>query len=174
MLGRRSRALFTLALFSVLAFNLVGHIQGARGTAKITTQFNPRFQFDNAYDAELISFLLDKGQPFGYSNYWVSYKIAFLSDERVILAPRLPYKEHLIYSEGDDRYPAYTAKVREADRVVYVTSNQPALDALLRERLASLGIAFQEEEIGPYRVFYNLSRRVSPEELGAFTRDSTH
>jgi 4-amino-4-deoxy-L-arabinose transferase-like glycosyltransferase len=174
MLGRRSRALFTLALFSVLAFNLVGHIQGARGAAKITTQFNPRFQFDNAYDAELIAFLLDKGQPYGYSNYWVSYKIAFLSDERVILAPRLPYKEHLTYSEGDDRYPAYTVKVREADRVVYVTSNQPALDALLRERLARLGIAFQEEEIGPYRVFYNLSRRVSPEELGAFTRDSTH
>ncbi|MCR4408455.1 MAG: glycosyltransferase family 39 protein [Anaerolineae bacterium] len=165
-LRRRSRMLFSAALIFVLTFNLVGHVWGARGAAKITTQFNSRFQFDNTHDAELIAFLLDKGQPYGYSNYWVSYKIAFLSDERVILAPRLPYKEHLIYDENDDRYPAYTTRVREADRAVYVTSNQPALDALLRERFAGLGIAFQEQEIGPYRVFYGLSSNVSPQELG--------
>jgi len=168
VLRRRSGALFTVALTFVLAFNLVGHVRGAQGPAKITTQFNSRFQFDNTHDAELVAFLLEQGQPYGYSNYWVAYKIAFLSDERVILAPRLPYKEHLIYDENDDRYPAYTAQVREADRAVYVTSNQPALDVLLRERFTGREIAFREKEIGPYRVFYGLSRYVSPDELGTF------
>ena len=168
MLRQHNRALFTVTIILVLTFNLMGHIQGARGEAKITTQFNSRFQFDNTHDAELIAFLLDEGQPYGYSNYWVSYKIAFLSGEQVILAPRLPYKEHLIYDENDDRYPAYTAEVHRADRAVYVTSNQPALDALLRERFTARQIAFQEKEIGPYRVFYGLSRCVSPDELGTF------
>ncbi|MDY7039392.1 MAG: glycosyltransferase family 39 protein [Chloroflexota bacterium] len=165
MLRRRSQALFVVALVSLLAFNLVGHVQGAQGAAKITTQFNYRFQFDNAHDAELIAFLLERGQPYGYSNYWVAYKIAFLSDERVILAPRLPYKENLLYAEGDDRYPAYTARVRDAECVVYVTSNQPALDTLLRERFTARGITFRERELGPYRVFYELSRNVSPDQL---------
>jgi 4-amino-4-deoxy-L-arabinose transferase-like glycosyltransferase len=165
MLRQRRRALFAVALVFVLAFNLVGHVQGARGAAKITTQFNSRFQFDNTHDAELITFLLERGQPYGYSNYWVTYKIAFLSDERVILAPRLPYKESLVYVEGDDRYPAYTAQVRDAERVVYVTSNQPALDELLRERFIGQGITYRERVIGPYRIFYDLSAVVTPDEL---------
>jgi hypothetical protein len=82
------------------------------------------------------------------------------------LTMRLVQKENLAYAESDDRYPVYTAQVREAERTVYVTSNQPALDALLRERFAGRGIAFQEREIGPYRIFYGFSRHVIPDELG--------
>ena len=39
-----------------------------------------------------MDFLEAEGLERGYSNYWVSYRIAFLSGERLIFVPRLPYK----------------------------------------------------------------------------------
>jgi hypothetical protein len=41
-----------------------------------------------------------------YADYWMSYKLTFLSGETIIVAPR----------DGSDRYPAYTALVHAADR----------------------------------------------------------
>ena len=41
-----------------------------------------------------------------YADYWLSYKLTFLTDERVIVAP----------NDGLDRYPGYTARVRGGDR----------------------------------------------------------
>ncbi|HEV3217856.1 MAG TPA: hypothetical protein VGZ27_19175 [Vicinamibacterales bacterium] len=38
----------------------------------------------------------------GYADYWTSYKLTFLSNEEIIVAP----------ADGVDRYPAYTAFVR--------------------------------------------------------------
>jgi hypothetical protein len=34
----------------------------------------------------------------GYAEYWTSYKLTFLADEEIIIAP----------TDGVDRYPAYT------------------------------------------------------------------
>jgi hypothetical protein len=38
----------------------------------------------------------------GYADYWTSYKLTFLSNEDIIIAP----------TNGVDRYPKYTAFVR--------------------------------------------------------------
>jgi hypothetical protein len=46
-----------------------------------------------------------QGVDRAYADYWLSYKLTFLSGERIIVAP----------SDGLDRYPAYTALVRAAD-----------------------------------------------------------
>ncbi len=58
--------------------------------------------------------------------------------------------------------------MREAPRAFYITVNHPKLDALIRERLTALGVTFKEQTIGNYHIFYGLSRKVEPEELGIY------
>jgi hypothetical protein len=150
----------------VLIFNLVGIVQAAlKNPPGITTQFEEITQVDHRYDAELIRFLRERGQTRGYGNYWVAYPIAFLSNEEIILAPHLPYKADLRYTYRDDRYPPYTQAVEQAANVVYVTTNHPKLDALLRQGFARLGVTYRETQIGSYHVFHDLSRRVSPPDV---------
>jgi hypothetical protein len=52
--------------------------------------------------AAIIDCLKREGIRGGYADYWTSYKLTFLSNEDIILAP----------SSGIDRYPAYTEFVR--------------------------------------------------------------
>jgi 4-amino-4-deoxy-L-arabinose transferase-like glycosyltransferase len=155
-----------LLLAVVLAFNLVGTAQAALNNPPgITTQFDPISQVDHrAYD-ELMAFLRAHGATRGYTNYWVAYPLAFLSKEEIILIPRLPYKADLRYTPRDDRYAPYGKIVEASPTVVYVTSNHPRLDTLLREQFTELGVDFQEKQISTYHVFYDLSRKVTPEEL---------
>jgi hypothetical protein len=153
-------------LASVLLFNLVGTLQAVlTNPPGITTQFEAITQVDPRYDAELIEFLRANGGTRGYGSYWASYRIAFLSSEEIILVARLPYKTDLRYTPRDDRYAPYDKMVEDSSTVVYVTTNHPVLDELLRERFSALGVHFREKQIGDYHVFYALSRQVTPEEL---------
>jgi 4-amino-4-deoxy-L-arabinose transferase-like glycosyltransferase len=156
-----------LILMVCLGYNLWGNVRAMldRPTG-LTTQFSPITQIPHDHDDDLIAFLNDLGVDRGYSNYWVAYRIAFLTDEEIILLPLLPYKEDLSFNGGDVRYPPYRAMVEDAEQVVYVTSNLPALDEELRERFTAMGIEFHEQAIGPYTVFYDLPRHVRPDELG--------
>jgi 4-amino-4-deoxy-L-arabinose transferase-like glycosyltransferase len=151
--------LATSALVAIVAFNLWGAGVAATSPDKITTQFGPATRFDNSADKALVDFLLAHGGQRGYANYWVSFRLAFESGEEIILAPLLPYRENLRVAASDNRYPQYTEAVARAERVVYVTVNQPELDKVLRERFSSMGITFSEEIVGPYRVFYELARK---------------
>lgn len=151
----------------VLVFNLTGVVQAAHANPPgITTQFEAITQVDHRYDAELISFLRTHGGTRGYGNYWVAYPIAFLSHEEIILPPCLPYKADMRYTSRDDRYKPYREWVAASPDVVYVTTNHPALDALLSGRFQALGVGFREAQIGSFHVFYGLSRPVAPRELG--------
>ena len=159
--------LATLALITLLSFNLLGNALAiSQNPPGLTTQFDPSNRFDNSHDDELVSFLRQVGVVRGYSNYFVAFRIAFLSQETVILSPQLSYKPDLSYNPADDRYPPYTAEVSRAEQVVYVTSIHPTLDLLLAERLATAGVGFAEKQIGPYHLFYDLTRKISPQELG--------
>src|SRR5262249_48952018 len=102
------------------------------------------------------------------TTYWGTFRLAFLSGESVILTPMLPYKATLIFARVD-RYPPYNALVDSAEHPVFVSANLPALDAVIRQKLQAADIAYKEQAIGPYTVFYELSRRVTPGELGLQT-----
>jgi hypothetical protein len=52
--------------------------------------------------AAIIRCLDRTGVTAAYADYWLSYKLTFLTGERIIVAP----------VSGVDRYPAYTAQVR--------------------------------------------------------------
>ncbi len=156
-------------LVGVLAYNLAGVARSmAWDPPGLTTQFAPIAHIPHDHDEELIDFLDSLGVDRGYGNFWITFRFAFLTGERIIIAPLLPYKEDMSYDYLDDKYPPYSEMVRRAERVVYVTSNHPALDRAIGERFDALGIRYRVQRIGPYTVFYDLPRNVQPEELGPF------
>jgi 4-amino-4-deoxy-L-arabinose transferase-like glycosyltransferase len=167
---RKQNVIIALLLLAVLlGYNVAGTlIAAAKNPPGITTQFDPVTWIDHTRDQELIDFLLANGETRGYTNYWAQTPIAFLSGERVISAARLPYHLALDYTPRDDRYAPYTQTVREAPHAFYITVNHPTLDALISAGLTELGVAFKEQMIGNYHVFYALSRKVEPEELGIY------
>jgi hypothetical protein len=131
----------------------------------ITTQFDPVAQLDQRDLPNVIDFLRRNGETRGYTNYWVSFPLAFLSGEEIIFTARLPYHENLLYTPRDDRYPPYDDAVESAGRVAYITARNPALDALLESAFSRLGVEYQVEQIGDFRIYYRLSRAVRPEEI---------
>jgi hypothetical protein len=154
-------------LLSVLVFNLWGHVQTARRNPPgITTQFNAISQIDHRYDSALIEFLEGEGETRGYTNYWVAYPLAFLSQEKMVFTPRLPYHLDFRYTARDNRYSPYNVMVETSSRVAYITTNHAALDEVIRAQLRVEGISWQEATIGDYQIFYALSQPVRPEQIG--------
>jgi 4-amino-4-deoxy-L-arabinose transferase-like glycosyltransferase len=152
----------------LLSFAINGSetIRAATSVDKITTQFDPITRFDNNHDAELMAFLREHDELRGYANYWVSFRIAFLSNEQIIYTPRLPNKADLSYTLVDNRYPIYDQWVASSTKVAYITSKHPQLDALIRQGFNSLKVHYLETQIGDYHIFYDLARAVRPQEIG--------
>jgi 4-amino-4-deoxy-L-arabinose transferase-like glycosyltransferase len=151
----------------VLAFHLWGTIDSAlHNPPGITTQFDPVARVDTGSYDELAAFLTAQGERTGYTNYWVAYPLAFLTQEQLIYLPRLPYHEDFRYTARDDRYGPYDVIVDGSSRVAYITTNHPALDDTLRSGFADLGVTFSEAEEGGFHIFYGLSERITPEMIG--------
>jgi hypothetical protein len=149
-----------------LAFNLEAHIRAVNTVPPgITVQMNPDLNIGNASDQALIDFLAAHGGR-GYSHHWISYKIAYLSGEQVILAAQLPFRPDLGWNPRDDRYPPYAAAVAASPDRMYVTHREPYLEAYLQGAFAERGITYRIQDIGPYRVYYDLSSSISPQEIG--------
>ncbi|MCB9134899.1 MAG: glycosyltransferase family 39 protein [Anaerolineales bacterium] len=156
-----------VALMAVLVgYALIGTWQVARENPPgITTQFDAVTWLDKSYDDALIAFLQAHGETRGYTNYWVAYPLAFLSGEDLVFIPALPYHLDFRYTARDDRYAPYDEVVAQAERVAFITTNHPPLEARLRMGFGDLGVTWEEAQIGSYHVFYNLSRPVRPEEV---------
>ncbi len=150
----------------VLVYQFWGIAQTARVYPPgITTQFNQITQVDQRYLDELIQFLQAAGETTGYTNYWVSYPLAFESQERLIFVPRLPYHEDFRYTARDDRYQPYADQVTAAQKVAYITTHHPRLNEFLREQFRASGIDWREKMIGDYFIFYDLSDLIRPADL---------
>ncbi len=156
----------SLAL-GLIAFNWWGNVEAAAAFPPgLTTQFDAATQIDQRALADLAAFLRAQGETRGYTNYWVEYPLAFASRDELIFVARLPYHPDLRYTARDDRYPPYDDWVAASPRVAYVTARLPDLDKRLRQGLDRLAVTYREASIGDYHVFYHLSRRVAPDELG--------
>jgi len=154
----------------VLIFNLWGNIQAAaKNPPGITTQFDPIARVDHSFLPELVEFLEAEEEWTGYTNYWVAYPLAFVSGERLIYAPRLPYHTDFRYSDRDDRYAPYGVAVEKGPSAAYITTQFPELNQILRDGLLQREIEFKETSIGPYDVIYGLSENVSPNQLGVYS-----
>jgi hypothetical protein len=151
----------------VILYNLIGTFQSAVAMPPgITTQFNPVTQIDQRGLPSLIAFLNDHDEVSGYTNYWVSYPLAFLSQERLVFIPTLPYHQDFRYTARDNRYQPYSESVAQSNKVAYITTRHPALDEYLREKFKQAGVSWEEAQIGDFQVFYALSKLIRPQEIG--------
>ncbi len=139
----------------ILAYHAAGQVAAASSPTGITTQFDLVSHLPNTHDAELIAFLDDQGVYHGYTNYWVAFRLAFLSGERMQFSAALPYKRDLSYNAADNRYHPYLEATEQAERIAYITTNLPELDAQLEADWAAQGVTYQETRIGVFRVFYD-------------------
>jgi hypothetical protein len=150
----------------VIAYQLSSNLFTAfRSETGFSTQFDPVARINHEYDDELMEFLNRVGATRGYTNYWVAYPLAFKSAEELVFVPRLPYHQDLRYTPRDNRYAPYNSIVEASDQVAYLTTKNPELDELIRSRLRTLGVNWQERTIGDYQVLYQLSRHVEPGEI---------
>jgi len=153
-------------LAALLIFNAAATLDAAAGSPTgLTTQFDPVAQIDQTAIPDLIQFLRRHDLDRGYTNYWVAYPLAFESDEEMIFVPALPYHLDFRYTARDSRYPPYEDLVADAGSVGYITTHHPALNQAIEAGLVRLSVAHRRAEIGPYTVFYDLGRRVRPEEM---------
>jgi 4-amino-4-deoxy-L-arabinose transferase-like glycosyltransferase len=156
-----------VVIVAILVFNVWGTYQSAsQNPPGLTTQFDRVTWIDHSYDEALIEFLEEKGEYRGYTNYWVAYPLAFLSEEKMIFIPQLPYHEDFRYTPRDNRYDPYDLEVALGKRVAYITTNHQALDDELREAFQRHNVTWQERRFGNYLVFYALSKPMRPNELG--------
>lgn len=166
LLVLKPRYLASILAGMVLAFNLWGTLDCAlKNPPGITTQFYEPAQVDQSKMPELVDFLLSVEETRGYSTYWASYPLAFLTDETILFTPRLPYHLDLAYTNRDERYAPYAEAVARAEHVAYISTRNPILDERLRSEFTRLGITWQEKQIGDFCIFYHLSRLVRPDEM---------
>jgi hypothetical protein len=156
--------------FALPALLIVFHGWGTldcalRNPPGITTHFDQKTGVDHNYDAELIAFLRQEGELRGYSNYWVSFPLAFLTQEEIIYEARLPYHQDLRYTPADSRIPSYSQAVEASGQVAYIIGQNPLLEERLVTGFRNLGVSWEDKTIGDYRIFYRLSRPIRPEEL---------
>ncbi|MBW4439537.1 MAG: hypothetical protein KME04_20535 [Pleurocapsa minor GSE-CHR-MK-17-07R] len=152
----RSPVLRALPALLLLGYFAWGQLDAASREPGLTTQFNLQTHIPNDDDAALIAFLNENGLARGYTTYWISFRMAFLSGESVQYSASLPYKSDLTYTPLDERYPAYREAADAAERFAFITANVPELDALLEEELRAAGVTdYRAGQIGPFRVYYD-------------------
>ena len=156
-ISRYSQYVGFAALALVLIYNAAGQFSAARSEVGLTTQFDLVSHISNDHDAELIAFLDEHDLYNGYTNYWVAFRLAFLTGERMQYSAALPYKTSLDYNPADNRYPPYVAATDSAEQIAIITTNAPELDDLLTAHFAADGLTYQETQIGAFRIFYDFS-----------------
>jgi 4-amino-4-deoxy-L-arabinose transferase-like glycosyltransferase len=160
------KKLLTFIVVLVLFYQLYGVFHAAFKVPYITTQFYSIAQVNHKKIGELKTFLLNEEEHYGFSNYWVSYPLAFISDERILAIPKLPYHNDLRYTERDNRISKYNDMIKNGDNYFYITTNNNELDNLLIQSFKVKSVTYSYKEIGDYHIFYNLSKKITPEELG--------
>ena len=148
-----------LLLALALVYQGLGQVAAAGGAVGITTQFDPISHLPNESDAALMDFLEAHDLVNGYTNYWIAFRLAFLSGERLQYRAALPYKDDMSYNAADDRYPPYAAATDAAERVAFITSKLPELDRRLEALFAAQNLRYRVETLGLYRIYYDFSAR---------------
>ena len=143
----------------IAGYQLLGQVAATQSTIGLTTQFDLISHVPNTHDDAVIEFLQEHDLNHGYTNYWVAYRLAFLSGETLQYKAGLPYKADLSYNDADQRYQPYTTATDSAERIAYITTMLPELDAWLEENWQAADITYETTQIGAYRIYYDFSAR---------------
>jgi 4-amino-4-deoxy-L-arabinose transferase-like glycosyltransferase len=156
----RQAVLRVVLVALLLGYHAAGVITAvATNPPGMTTQFNLETHLPNDDDAALISFLDEHGLTHGYTNYWVAFRLAFLSGDRLQYRAVLPYKTDLSYTPFDERYAPYREATDAApdDQIAYVTANVASVKARLEAIFAERGVTYQYAPVGIYHVYYDFA-----------------
>lgn len=145
----------------VVGYFGLGQLAAAVAPLGFTTQFNTVQHIPNDHDDELIAFLEAHDLTRGYAPYWISFRLAFLSDDELQYSAALPDKPNAEYRPIDERYPPYRAAANAASRFAIITADTLGLDALVQSELESAEVTYQTQTIGSYTVYYNFAPQES-------------
>ncbi|MCL4246770.1 MAG: hypothetical protein KJ065_01325 [Anaerolineae bacterium] len=152
------RKLIGLAFAAVpLLYFAAGQVVAASTPPGFTTQFVAQTHLPNTDDARLIAWFEDHHIEHGYTTYWLSFRLAFLSGERLRFSAALPDKSSLDYTPAFERYPPYREATDQAEQIAYLVPsiNIPELDAALIGWFGDQGVTFQSAQVGDYRIYYD-------------------
>ncbi len=156
------RAMAPVLVALVVGYQALGQMSAARSDVGFTTQFDLISHVPNTHDKAVTAFLEENELYHGHTNYWVAFRLAFLSGERLQYSASLPYKADLSYNAADKRYKPYVTATENAERIAYITTQLPALDEQLQAHWQAEGIRYQTASIGPYRIYYDFSAPPPP------------
>ena len=139
----------------VFGYYAAGQITAVSVEPGLTTQFNLDSHIPNSDDQALIDFLDEHELYAGYTTYWVAFRLAFLSGERMQYSSALPYKPSLSYTESDERFPPYKAAADAALNPAYITAKVFEVQARLEAVFAEQGVTYTQAEVGPYTIYYD-------------------
>lgn len=151
------RRLGWIALAVVIGFNAFGIVQAISTPPGLTTQFDLTTHIPNDDDDALIALLDEHDLHHGYTNYWVSFRLAFLSDDRMQYSAALPYKANFAYTRFDNRYPPYVEATENAERIAYITANIVEVKDALEAWFADQNITYEYAQVGVYHVYYDFA-----------------
>jgi hypothetical protein len=141
----------------VMGYQAAGQFTAAAGPVGLTTQFHLQTHIPNTDDATLMNWLDEHQISRGYTNHWIAFRLAFLSDERHQFSVTLPYKSSLDYQPGFERIPAYREAADSSHQVAYITANVPEVEQGLEDWFEQANIAYRSARIGVFRVYYDFS-----------------
>jgi 4-amino-4-deoxy-L-arabinose transferase-like glycosyltransferase len=148
------RALAYGVVLAVLLYNAAGQFHAARTLPGFTTQFVAQTHLANDDDQALIAWLDANDIQHGYTTYWISFRLAFLSQERLQFSAALPDKSDLAYTPAFERYPPYRNAADQAGRIAYITAQVPELDSALMAWFYEQAIRYHIERIGIFSVYH--------------------
>jgi hypothetical protein len=103
---------------------------------------------------EVVQVLDREGIHAVHADYWIAYRLAFETDERIVASP----------SAGALRYPPYDDTVRNAERAAWIVATGSSQEQAMRDALDGLGVGYRVIPAGDLSVVVT-DRNVQPEEL---------
>jgi hypothetical protein len=150
--GLRSDLVRSLALIGFAALTWVGLAQIRTLPSRVFTNVAPMGQLEQL--------LADNNITRVVSGYWTGYKLAYQTDERVLVATTFV-----------DRRPQWRQAVLESPEIVYVYPRSPGgnadqLATLAQQRMAAVGVPSRRVDLDDYTVLLP-EGHVTPDQIGA-------
>lgn len=151
-LARGSRAIAFGYIFSIVGFNLAScYVHGRAIPGEPFVFKQQRVERDHS---SLIAWLDSHSITYVRTNYWIGYRLAFETGERVKFSvfqepPQVRIKSYELEAEAEGR---------EHMPLVLV----PAQSPLVEQGLSAFGISYMAEDVGGYRVLYDLKTHEHP------------
>ncbi|MBW3615561.1 MAG: glycosyltransferase family 39 protein [Actinobacteria bacterium] len=133
----REAAAGTLLLAAVVGLSVLGVLRIADATAPPA----PDVAMPH-HAGPLVQFLERHGMDRVYANYWVAYRVAFESDERIIATP----------ADASARYQPYVEALRRAEAPAYAFPAGSQQVPQFEAGLSALGVPYQRWEVAEFVV----------------------